>query len=226
MPNLLSRLLAQRVAVRLFIAAAIVVGISATAQLVRARRSQIEVEMPKWRVDQLPLELDSWRGEPAVVDSRIFRHVGAAAIRDVAYHSAVGPDVLVHLAVFDDEMASLPHHPHLCYTGNGYRQASSRMIQLRRGDEKTMPAALLVFERATDRVAVLYWYQFGDRVLIEPGDTAAIRWSLGGRKSRPALVKVMLQTAFDTPERAEGRLREVARLVLDWMAHSEAASPK
>ncbi len=220
MPNLWSRLLAQRVALRLFVAAAIVVATAWSAQLVRARRSQIEVEMPTWRVDQLPTELGAWRGEPAVVDSRIFRHVGAAAIRDVAYHAAVGPDVLVHLAVFDDELVSLPHYPHLCYTGNGYRQASSRRIQLRRSDEKTMPAALVVFERTSDRVAVLYWYQFGDRVLIEPGDTAAVRWSLGGRKSRPALVKVLLQTAFDTPERAEQRLRDVARLVLQWMSQS------
>jgi EpsI family protein len=221
MPNLLARLLAQRVATRLFIAAAIVVAMAASAQLVRARRSQIEVEMPKWRADQVPLELGSWHGEPTTLDTNIFRHVGAAAIRDVLYHSATEPDVVLHLAVFDDEFTSLPHHPNLCYTGNGYRQASSRTIQLRRGDEKTMPAALLIFERPTDRVAVLYWYQFGDRVLTESSQTAAIRWSLGGRRSRPALVKIMLQTNFDSPERAEQRLRDVARLVLQWTASTE-----
>ncbi len=226
MPNVLSRWLANRPATRLFVAAAMVVGIAAGAQLVRARRSQIEVEMPKWRVDQLPLELGSWQGEPAIVDAQIFRHVGAAGIRDVKYRSAAGPDVVVHLAVFDDEMTSLPHHPNLCYTGNGYRQASSKTIQVRRSAEKTIPAALLAFERPSDRVAVLYWYQFGDRILTEPGDTASIRWSLGGRRSRPALVKVMLQTAFDSPDKAEQRLREVSRLVLQWMDQSAAAPPQ
>lgn len=211
-----------RIALRLFVLAAMLVGIEVGFQVLRARRSMAEVEMPPWKLDQMPTDLGDWHGEPTEVDSRIFRNLGAAQTHDTLFYPPFGPPVVAHVAIFDKDSSGLPHHPNLCYSGNGYREITTRNIRLRTDAGREIPAALATYQRENDRLAVLFWYQYGDRILTNSNQMSAARLAVGTRRARPATIKVMLQTALDTPEQAEGRLRELARLILGWM---ESATP-
>ncbi len=219
-------LLRNSTALRLFVLAAMLLGIEAGFQVLRARRSMAEVEMPPWKLDQMPRELGDWHGEPTEVDSRIFRNLGAAQTRDTLFYPSFGPPVVAHVAIFDQESSGLPHHPDLCYGGNGYRQVAERPIRIRTDSGREVPATLVTYERENDRLAVLFWYQYGDRILTESSQMAAARLAVGARRARPAMVKVMLQTPLDAPEQAEGRLRDLARLILAWMDNPTPAKAK
>jgi len=216
-------MLRKPVALRLFVLAGLLVGIEVGFQVLRARRSMAEVELPPWKLDRMPMDLGQWHGEPTEVDSRIFRNLGASQTRDTLFRPPFGPPVVAHVALFTEESSGLPHHPNLCYGGNGYRQASERAIRLRTDSGREVPAKVITYERQDDRLAVLFWYQYGDRILTESSQASAARLAVGGLRARPAMVKVMLQTTLDSPHEAEGRLRELARLILAWM---EGAEPK
>lgn len=217
-------MLRNPVALRLFVLAGLLVGIEAGFQALRARRSMAEVEMPPWKLDQMPRDLGDWHGEPTEVDSRVFRNLGAAQTRDTLFHPSFGPPVVAHVAIFDQESSGLPHHPDLCYGGNGYRKLAERTIRIRTDSGREIPASLVTFERQDDRLAVLFWYQYGDRILTESSQTSAARLAAAGRRARPAMVKVMLQTPLDAPDQAEGRLRELARLIRAWMDSAAATA--
>lgn len=213
-------MLRNPIAVRLFVLAAMLVGIEVGFQILRARRSMAEVEMPPWKLDEMPRELGDWHGEPTEVDSRIFRNLGASQTRDTLFHPPFGLPVVAHVAIFEQESSGLPHHPNLCYGGNGYRETGQRGIRIRTDRGREVPASLATYERENDRLAVLFWYQYGERVLTESSQMAAARLAVGARRARPAMIKVMLQTQLDTPDQAEGRLRELARLILAWMENN------
>lgn len=213
------------VTLRLLVLAAMLVAIEAGFQGLRAHRSMAEVEMPPWKLDQLPSDLGDWHGEPTEVDSRIFRNLGAAQTRATLYQPPFGQAVVAHIAIFDHELGGLPHHPNLCYGGNGFRPVSTREIRIRTDSGREIPAALVHYQRDNQSLAVLFWYQYGDRILTDSSQTAAARLAVGVRRARPAVVKVMLQTPLDTPDQAEGRLRELARLILAWMDQNNARQP-
>jgi len=208
-------------AVRLAVTAVVLVAIYAACQAAARRRTTAKVELPKWRIDEIPLSLGPWRGEAVSLDPRLFRATGASADRGITYGNSLGQQVLLDCTIFDKETSGLPHPPKLCYEGNGYHLVAERTVRLRRDDQTTFPASLLTWERKNERLALLFWYQMGNRVLTESNQTAAARWALRGSSSRPALCKFMLQTTLDSPNSAETRLREVAGLLLDWMRAAE-----
>lgn len=212
-------------AARIAVATACLLVIYAVAWATGRGRADLPVEMPRWKIDAIPLELGAWHGEAAKLDPRLFLAIGSVASRDIVYRNLAGQVVSLHCSVFGKEFSGLPHPPQLCYEGSGYRLASDRPVRVRSERDHSISARLLIWEREGQHVALLYWYQMGDRALTESSETAAARFAERKSGHRPALCKFMLQTPLDSPESAERRLTDLAGQVTDWLHQASRKNP-
>ena len=64
---------------------------------------------------------------------------------------------------------------------------------------------------------VVYWYQLGEHVLFGRWDLGIkVRWSLAGKPTWPALIKVMLQIPVLEAEDAKTAILSFAEQVAKW----------
>jgi hypothetical protein len=160
-----------------------------------------------------PLAVANWRGAETSLADEVVRSSGADTLGNWLYQNPVGEQVLVQVGVWNDYGPALPHPPEDCYAGAGWRQMSVTETTI--PGEPPHAARLYTFERRGETIQVLAWYQCGGATILDREQLRSLRQELRGAEHLPPAVKVMLQTRADDPVRAESRLNEVARLLID-----------
>ena len=85
----------------------------------------------------------------------------------------------------------------------------NRSIKVKESETESFSARIATFERESDRVAVLFWYEMDNAILKHSsGIRAAMQRARMKNSPLPVIFKSMLQTPND--ERAEERLRTLA----------------
>ncbi len=203
---------------------AIVVGIIGLVQLlswqVEAMLKPLEVVMPDWSVEELPLEFPDWRGEVQQLDERLFMRTGADVVADRVYENRDNDVISAHTALFKDfDEAIVVHLPSRCYRAAGWKQLGVEKRDLEVPKAPPITVEISTWEREGHRVKVLYWYQLGEHTVLDRFDLANAQMALAGYQSWPAMVKVMLQTSADQGESqaADMRLMDLAGNIRKWL---------
>ncbi len=207
---------------RLMLGAAILAGVQLGALALGYYGLPREVSLRKDELLAMPMDFGSepkvWTGKADDLDPRILQATEAQAVLNRSYHGPLGYPIGLHIAAFTDPEQREPHPPRLCYTSGGWREVNSKDIQIEGPGGRPAKVQLITFEKGSVRVAVLFWYQIGDRIAVESYGVRAARWAYRGDKA-PPLIKVMLQAPATGGSEAEEQLKDLAVHVLAWTTH-------
>lgn len=201
---------------RLFVAATVVVSFSIAATWARHLGMPSELAVAKQEFRSLPLSLGRWKGEHAAVDKRVVQGTGAESTVDRLYRNVSGQVVILHSALFSQYELTPPHPPELCYSVAGFRIVDSTSVELPIVESTKVAVRLLTVERNGHVTYVLYWYQLEDRVFLDSYGQRAAILSFRGQKTRPRMIKVMLQIAVPQKEAAKELLTDFALPLAQW----------
>ncbi len=192
------------------------------AYLVGAGLEPPRIAMPPYDVTEFPWEIQlpsgQWHGRPSQIDERLTRALRSQAtvVENREYRGPAGQVITMHVAIFNDHQLGLTHTPFLCYRGNGWEKLDSEYVAVRGAAGQEAEISVSMWRLEERRAYVVYWYQFGDEVLLDRHDLGKFRWKMAGKDSWPALVKVLLET------RAEGgqdrqSIVELADYIYRWL---------
>jgi EpsI family protein len=202
---------------RLFVAAFTVLGIYFGANSLKGGGMPTEMAHPHLQIEEMPKTFGGWTGEDTALNPEMFRAIGAAMAINRNYRDQQGNTISMHSAVFQDSgMRDLPHSPEICYPASGFRIVESRDIYLNSDKQSANPVRLITLERDGQKIYCLFWYQFGDKSFCDTYAHRRVILGLRGQKTWPPLVKVMLQSNSDSPQRAEQLLKNLAESIFAW----------
>lgn len=174
--------------------------------------------------ESLPLRLDTWRGKDVPLKSDVRKLVGADACISRTYHEGTTREVSAFIATYSDWDVGMRQLPPTVYTGAGFRQLESSLHPIQVGDW-TATTHLSTW-RLGDRshVVMMYWYQLGDRVLLEPADLQKVDAAQFPADCRPKLIKVQLGIGESSDGGNERAIKRFAREIAKWLHESFAPS--
>ena len=191
--------------------AAIAVGVYVVSEedVIRATRP------PNRDLGTLPMQIGSWKGSQLARNPDLFPDTGAAQTVTRLYQDAEGNLLSLYAAVWMEYEIMPAHPPAACYRGSGYQVVGEENVSLPLSDGTNPSVRLLLLEKEGQRVAVLYWYQSGQR---QVGNYWIRRtsWNVEGNQAGPPLVKVMLQAAASDPSKARALLQSIAPPLFEW----------
>jgi hypothetical protein len=207
-------------AVRLSIAAAIVVLTYGAMHVLNAGIKPAEVVFPAW-VDAifdkdkgLPMQLGSWTGQKCKLDPLIFAATGAKIAEDRIYTDDIGHSVSMHVAVFDDPDEGLIHTPFNCYRTQGFQSRKEKLEPLP-GEQTNAPEVFFTHwdQDGQNPCLVVHWYQLGDTMIYDRFGLGKARFAM---RTWPPLIKILIQINGTTDDDKE-LIMNYSKLVHSWL---------
>ena len=204
--------------IRLFLSAAILLGMYGGVLWVRDRGMPAEQAPVERDLKDLPLTLGDWKGEAVTLDPDIFMVLGAKMAMDRKYIDRYGRAVSAHLAVFDRPTAAqgLIHAPEVCYPSHGWQLGEAKLLPLTPTESPANQVKLLPVQSNGQNAYVLYWYQIDGKAFCTGDQQRKCIQQLRGRPTFPPVVKVMLQTNAANPDQAEYVMMPLAAEIFAW----------
>jgi EpsI family protein len=207
--------------VRVYLVAAMIPLTLWSAKRLNVSLKPPAVDMPKWTFAQMPKQLGEWQGEDELdMDPKIANATEAKVdtIVNRKYRDDKGHVVAMHTAMFDDPKGGVYHSPLTCYRSQGWEKLSETQRNLEINDELSIPVSVTVWQQKNEKKMVVYWYQLGKHVLFNRWDLGLkVRWSLAGKPTWPALIKVMLDIPMTTSQDdTESAVLNLAERVAKW----------
>ena len=211
-------------AFRLF-AAAVLVGLSYCAiPAVRSFLHHPMVRPPAEDINKLPMRLGKWQGEEVKLDKELFDRVGADVVVDRIYHDETDRPISAHLAVFSDPDTGVLHAPVNCYRSAGWRMLREERVEVPNTGPPNLLVDLTTWEKGDETIVVVYWYRLGNFTVFERLDLGKARWAMGGQKTWPSMIKVLLQTQAPDRYAARAVVLDMAKQIHDWISHWDVAT--
>jgi EpsI family protein len=207
------------IAIRLLVAF-FIIGFASAVMHVLLQGRHVTTELPKWNIEDLPMQLGEWKGKDTELDQRLYSATGAHTIVNRSYTNESGTTISVHFAVFIDPDTGIWHCPVTCYRSAGWTQESGDKIQLQNSSDAKHLVSLSTWKKSSgDNVVVVYWYQLGECRLYDRFDLGwSIRWKMVGRKAWPAMFKVLLSSPPGSkPEETQAQILNFADLMYQWI---------
>jgi EpsI family protein len=154
---------------------------------------------PNRPLADLPLRIGSWSGRTEFIEPGVLAVLGVDEYVLRTYRSPQGRWVGLYVGYYGSQrLSERVHSPRVCLPGTGWVIVDHRMQPVSLG-EGSVTVNRVVVEKAGERQLVLYWYQFGERVVAREGEAVRLlAWNaLVRRRSDEALVRV--NGALDGP---------------------------
>jgi hypothetical protein len=206
--------------IRVYVAAAVLLGIYLAAYGLKDRGMPTEIARPELAIQELPRQLGTWTAEDLALDPEVFKSLGAEMAIDRLYRDKKGNAVSLQSAVFLKNfhrgVQGLIHPPEVCYPAAGYHAVDGETVYLDAEGSPSRSARLLTFEKQGQRICCLYWYQLGGTTYCTGDAQRRLIRGLRGQTTWPPVVKVMLETTAVNPAEAKSQLLALAALAFDW----------
>jgi EpsI family protein len=176
-----------------------------------------ETTVPHRPLRDLPTRLGTWTGEDTQVDPRLATADHAYASVHRAYRNPAGETVVLYAAVFADvEVRVSPHSPESCYAAAGYQIPDVQDLSVPASEQETFSARLLRLNQEGRMGHVLFWYQVPGTTYVDSYGQRKVFYAYRGKSQKPAVVKIMLQTAGPNASRNAEVLTDFAKQVYVW----------
>ncbi len=177
------------------------------------------VRKPRVEVSEIPITFGDWKGEETEMDPRITgviaRDHGSAVVSRL-YRDPEDRTISLHSAVTTVYTRDLRHHPNRCYETHGSRILKDERPTITLDDGRSVNVGLLTVEKEGQRSLALYWFQFGDHVVLDESQQDEARRSVQGQKEWPPVIKVLLSLRLSNEEKDRARLMDFAKQVYTW----------
>lgn len=121
---------------------------------------------PRRPLAEFPLEVDGWRGRRLAMEERFVRTLDLSDYALLDYRDAEGHEVNFYVAYYESQSKGRSiHSPRSCMPGAGWhfgRMARARL----RGPRGPVEVNLCLLSKPGQRMVMVYWYQRGERVLL------------------------------------------------------------
>ena len=176
---------------------------------------------PDRDITEMPRQFGSWQEAEVEVDPEQegLLIYDADVIVDRVYADKKNNVVSLHMAVFTKFDAGIHRRrPLNGYAARGWTLLSDDSVMLPVSG-KSIKVSLTTLERDGRTVMVVYWYQFGEHILLNGLDLRKARSEMWGRETWPTMVGVLLQTSASDQVLAKKRIKEVAGMAYEWLDH-------
>ena len=151
-------------------------------------------------LEELPLTLGPWRGEPAKLDEQIAESTGSTDYTLRTYvNQATGVKVDV-IVLYGPATAMFIHKPEICYPNAGFEPCAASSERTIEADQLHAPFRSLIYKRGeggrTDRQEVYYSWRINGRWSPEAGTVKQL-------ERIPGMYKVQLARSVTEHERRD-----------------------
>ena len=181
---------------------------------ISGHNAEVLSEVPTDAFGNWQLTLGDWVGTPVDIDDELFGKTGANIMNNWLYRAGNGNSVLLSLGLWNKYDIVLPHSPDSCYPAAGWQEVEKEDLSIACQNGTTIPARLVTYVRKSERILVLFWFRFGDDILLDSPEVRMLKQRLRreGREN-PLAIKVLMQADASPSESAKSRLLELAALV-------------
>jgi EpsI family protein len=199
--------------------ALVAVVLVATVSMVVSRGYSFVVTPPIAKLSEFPMEIDGWVGTLEEVKDGVADILDASDMTSVRYMRGIDGPLFVHAATWtnpDSVAETCPHHPNICYRGNGWVPVVRKRVDLKIDSVGLVPIEMTVMQRGDQKVVVAFCYRMGDRFFADETEARLVQLGFWGQKSWPSVTKFMIQTPHSTIEPAQPLIEKFVREFFAW----------
>jgi hypothetical protein len=129
-----------------------------------------------------------------------------------------GP-VFLHASTWtapDSVAETCPHHPDICYRGNGWTPVERKMMQMTVVGAGSIPVQAIVMKRGDQQVTVAFTYRMGETFFADEANARSAQLKLFGTSVWPAVTKFMIQTPHSNIATAEPVIETFVKRFFEW----------
>jgi EpsI family protein len=170
--------------------------------------------------NRIPRRLGLWEVKSeSPLSPDLLAAVGADIVVDRYYRYSRDERIQVgsHLAVFSDFEKGMLHNPMKVYKATGWKLLAQNHETVPTTCGNNIQVSLSEWEKGYETVLVLYWYQLGDRILLDKSELDQLRSELGDQEPLDRLVKVQLQLTKTHPKGDDELVKELAGKIAKWI---------
>jgi hypothetical protein len=202
----------------------LIIGVSAACvvlvvSLVARQGYSYSVMQPTASLDEMPRNIGEWWSEPAELTEAEFGVLNATDVASLRFKDPIGRVAFLHIATWTDpdEIAeTCPHHPNVCYTGNGWFPVETRRLELNVEDVGDVPIEISLMDRNGERLVLAFSYVMGTHRFATDTDARIIQTQYWGQSIWPPVTKYMLQVTADDIDTALPQIQEVLGTAMRW----------
>lgn len=195
--------------------------------LVVRRGYSFSVIPPAADLDSVPRIVNDWKGEISEMSEGEIQVLGAEDSISLRLTNGVGGVAFLHIATWTDaiEIAeTCPHHPEVCFAGNGWRPIQTQRVQWQTADGETVPVEISLMGRGEERLVVGFTYQMGRQRFCTDSAARLAQAKLWGQSRWPAVTKFMVQVGGRSIESALPTMQEILMANVKWFGQQDTQS--
>ncbi|MFK8110868.1 MAG: exosortase-associated EpsI family protein [Rubripirellula sp.] len=183
------------------------------------RVSAFVVADPIVQLADAPRRMGDWIATEAELTDAEFGVLNASDVASLRLTDPLGRRAFMHVATWadPDEVAeTCPHHPGVCYAGNGWFPAETKLIQLDVEQMGLVPVEISVMERNDQKIVIAYTYTMGKESFATDSAARLAQAKLWGSHQWPPVTKYLIQVDAQTIDDAEPVVDELLGGFLNW----------
>jgi len=168
---------------------------------------------------RMPLRLGLWEGKDVPISEELLASTGADVFVNRVYWNSDdnAVEIQTHLTVFSDWEKGMSRHPMERFKADGWTLLSQNHASVSTCNEKKIQVSLSEWEKKYTAIVVLFWYQLGARIILNPSELDQIRSELGDQNPPSPLVKVQLQITRSHAKGTEEDMKQLAGKIAKWI---------
>ncbi len=173
----------------------------------------------KWRLSNAPTIIGRWNSELAELSDGEYGVLNASDVSSRKFTDPSGQVAFVHMATWTDpdEIAeTCPHHPGVCYAGNGWFSVETRAVQLEVPGVGFVPVEISVMQRDNQRIVIAFTYEMGQFRFSTDTDARLAQTQMWGQRQWPPVTKYLIQISAAEIEGAMPIVDELLSACIAW----------
>jgi EpsI family protein len=177
------------------------------------------VAKPAQSLSEFPKEFAGWQGTEEEITEGVANILDASDMLSLRFQRGKDARVFLHASTWtapDSVAETCPHHPDICYRGNGWTPIERKMLQVNVNGIGKIPVQAVVMKRGEQRVTVAFTYRMGSTFFADEANARSAQLKLFGTPEWPAVTKFMIQTANSTISAAEPAIETFVKQFFEW----------
>ena len=183
---------------------------------------------PNVQLSDAPMQIGNWTAEQAELTEAEFGVLNAADVASLRFDGPLNQVAFVHVATWTDpdEVAeTCPHHPGVCYGGNGWFAVQTNRVEIEIDGIGDVPVEISLMDRGGERLVIAFTYSMGEHRFATDTDARLAQTRLWGQREWPAVTKYLLQLNNADIDTAIPAIKELLGEFIRWHDKADVAAP-
>ena len=210
------------------IAAIVSCSVLSIGMVIVKRGYSFTVIPPNVQLSDAPMQVGNWTAEKAELTEAEFGVLNAADVTSLRFDGPLNQVAFVHVATWTDpdEVAeTCPHHPGVCYGGNGWFAMQTKRVEIEIDGIGDVPVEISLMDRGGERLVIAFTYAMGKHRFATDTDARLAQTRLWGQREWSAVTKYLLQLNSPDIDTAIPAIEELLGEFISWHDKADVAMP-